>query len=41
MMSDRISIQITATENASRVFGPVGQAADRMGRELENAGDSF
>jgi hypothetical protein len=37
-MSDRVQIQITATDGASRVFGQVAQSADRMDQSLDQAG---
>jgi hypothetical protein len=36
-MSDRIQIQITATENASRAFTQVASSADRMDQSLDKA----
>jgi hypothetical protein len=37
-MSDRVQIQITATDGASRVFTGVASSADRMGSSFERAG---
>lgn len=40
-MSDRIQISIEARENASRVFGQVGDAASKMGQDVNDAADLF
>jgi hypothetical protein len=39
-MTDRVQIQITATDGASRVFQGVASSADKMGKSIENAGKS-
>jgi hypothetical protein len=40
-MSDSVRINITATDNASKVFGAVGGAASKMGSQLDDVGDAF
>jgi hypothetical protein len=40
-VSDRIQISIEARENASRVFGQVGDAAQQMGQDVNDAADLF
>jgi hypothetical protein len=37
-MSDRVQIQITATDGASRVFANVASSADKMDQSLDRAG---
>lgn len=39
-MSEKISVQITATDGASRVFTQVASGAQKMGQSLDQAGDA-